>query len=160
MDRSPQLRARRLFRVASKDDRAELHAQVADEQQECDAHRPPLGGLVVDVNVGDREVGARGVGRPAELVSNINALEGPRGVPEREGNLHRRAREVARKGLLVEENSAMVLGDHVEVLRQGTISDKARTLLYADHMPRAIEVRSHRARVRSSCKSRIPEENL
>ena len=33
----------------------------------------------------------------------------------------------------------MVLGDHVEVLRQRAVSDKARTLLYADHMPWAIE---------------------
>ena len=38
------------------DDSEELHAQVADEQQQRDAHRPPLGALVVDVDVGDREV--------------------------------------------------------------------------------------------------------
>ena len=57
------------------------------------------------------------------------------------------------------ENSEMVLGDHVEVLRQGTVSDKARTLLNADHMPRAIEVRSQQARIRTSCKSRIPRDD-
>ena len=54
----------------------------------------------------------------------------------------------------------MVLGDHVEVSRQGTVSDKARTLLNADHMPRDIEVRSQHARVRPSCRARIPGEDL
>ena len=48
------------------------------------------------------------------------------------------------KGVLVEENSARVLGDHVEDLRQGTVGDKACTLLYADHMPRAIKVSSQK----------------
>ena len=38
-----------LIEVAGEDDRAELHAQVADEQQECHAHGPPLGALIVDV---------------------------------------------------------------------------------------------------------------
>ena len=55
-----------LIKVAAKDDSAQLHAQVADEQQKRDANRPPLGALVVDVDVGDREVGARRVRRPAE----------------------------------------------------------------------------------------------
>ena len=34
-----------------------------------DANRPPLSALVVDVNIGDGEVGARRVRRPAELRS-------------------------------------------------------------------------------------------
>ena len=54
----------------------------------------------------------------------------------------------------------MVLGDHVEDLRQGTVVDKACTLLYADHMPRAIKVRSQKARIRTSCRSRVPGEDL
>ena len=109
-----------LVDVASKNDSAQLHAKVADEQQKRDENRPPLGALDVDVNVGDREVGARRVRCPAELDSNNHALDGPRPVPERARDLDRRAREVARKGILVEEHSAMVLGDHVEVLHQGT----------------------------------------
>ena len=63
----------------------------------------------------------------------------PRRVPERARDLDRSAREVARESIHVEEHSAVVLGDHVEVL-QGTVGDKARPLLYADHMPRAIMV--------------------
>ena len=44
--------------IASEDDSAKLRAQVADEQQERDPNRPPLGALVADVDVGDCEVGA------------------------------------------------------------------------------------------------------
>ena len=94
------------------------------------------------------------------MASNNHALDGLRRVTERARDLDRRAREVARQGILVEENSATVLGDHVEVLRQGAVGDEACTLLYADHMPRAIEERRKHARVRSSCKARIPEEDL
>ena len=36
-----------------------------------------------------------------------------------------RTREVARESIVVEKHGAMVLSDHVEVLRQGTVSDKA-----------------------------------
>ena len=57
-----------------------------------------------------------------------------------QGDLDRRAREVGREDVLVEEYGAMVLGDHVEVLRQGTVSDKACTFLHADNLPRAVEV--------------------
>ena len=42
--------------VAGKHNHTELEAQAADEQQKRDAHRPPLGALVVDVNVGDCEI--------------------------------------------------------------------------------------------------------
>ena len=51
-----------LVEVAGEDGSAKLRAQVADEQQERDANRPPLGTLVVDVNIGDGEIGARLVG--------------------------------------------------------------------------------------------------
>ena len=67
-----------LVEIASQDS-ADLHAQVADEQQERDANGPPLGALVVDMNVGDCEIGARLVGRPAEVAGH-HALDGPRGV--------------------------------------------------------------------------------
>ena len=50
---------------------------------------------------------------------------------------------------LFEEHGAMVLGDHMEVLRQGTVGDEARPLLYADHMPRAIKVRSQKTRIKN-----------
>ena len=139
-----------LIEVAGEDDRAELHAQVADEQQECHAHGPPLGALIVDVNIGDGEKGARLVGRPADFDSNHHAFDVPRRVPERAGDLDRRAREVAREDVLVEEYGAMVLGDHVEVLRQGTVSDKACTFLCADNLPRAVEVACQRALVRTN----------
>ena len=89
------------------------------------------------MDTGDRERGPRLVRRPAELAGNHHALDSPRRVPERARDLDRRARVVARKGILVEEKCAMVLGDNVEVLLQGNVGDKARTLLYADHMPRA-----------------------
>ena len=149
-----------LVEIASEDDSAELHAQVAEEQQECDSHGPPLGALIVDVNIGDCEIGARLVGRPAELAGNHRVLDGPRRVPERTSYLDRRTREIARESVLVEENGAMVLGDHVEVLRQGTVGDQARPLLYVNHIPRAIEVRSQQAWIRTSCGSRVPREVL
>ena len=69
-------------------------------------------------------------------------------------------REVARESILVEEHSAMVLGDHVEVLRQGTGGDETRPLLYANRMPRAIEVRSQHARNSTTCVSRVAREDL
>ena len=49
----------------------------------------------------------------------------------------------------------MMLGDHVEVLRRGAVSDKARTLLHADHMPWNVELRSQQARMGTSCRSRF-----
>ena len=70
------------------------------------------------------------------------------------------AHEFARKSVLVVENNAMVLGGHVEVLRQGTVGDEASTLLYVDHMPRPIEVRGQQARIQTSCRSRVPGEEL
>ena len=117
-----------LVEVAGKYNRTELHAEVADEQQERDANRPPLDTLVVDVNICDCEIGARWVGRSAEYAGNHHSLDGPRRIPERERDLDRRTREVARESILVEQHGAMVLGDHVEVLGQGTVGHEARPL--------------------------------
>ena len=88
----------------------------------------------------------------------VTTIDGPRRVPERARDLDRGARDVARESILVEENSAMVQGDHVEVLRQGTVGvgDKACTFLYADHMPWTTEVRGQQARIRTSCRSSVP----
>ena len=76
--------------------------------------------FVVDMDIRDGEVGARLVARLAELAGNHHALDNPRGILERA----RDAREVARASVFVEENGALVLGDHVEVFRQGTASEK------------------------------------
>ena len=91
----------------------------------------------MDLNVGNREVGARRVGDSAEFASDDHALHGPRGVPMCAGDLDRRALAPALKGVLVEENGTVVLSDHVEVLRQRTIGDKACPFLHTNHMPRA-----------------------
>ena len=66
-----------LAEIASEDDGAELHAQVADEQQESDADGPPLGTLVVHVNIGDCEIGTRLAGRPPELAGDHHAFNSP-----------------------------------------------------------------------------------
>ena len=57
------------------------------------------------MNVGGREIGARQGGGSATLVSDNHALDGPRGLPKRVGDLYRRARVAGLKDLLVEENS-------------------------------------------------------
>ena len=77
-----------------------------------------------DVNIGDCEVGTRLNGRPAELARDHHAFDGPRGVPQRARDLERCAREVALKGVLIEENSAMELGGNVKVLRQRVVVDE------------------------------------
>ena len=56
----------------------------------------------------------------------------------------RRERVLALKGVPVEENRAVVLGDHVEILRQRTISDNTCSFLHANDVPRAVEVTSQR----------------
>ena len=48
-----------------------------------------------------------------------------RRVPGRARDVPGHAREVASESTLVEEHGAMVLGDHVEVLHQRTLGDKA-----------------------------------
>ena len=71
-------RSKGLVEIAGEDDSAEFHAQVAHEQQDCDAHGPPLGALIVDVNIPNCERRARLVGRPAEPAGNHHSLDGPR----------------------------------------------------------------------------------
>ena len=109
------------------------------------------------MDVGDGDVRARRVGRSAQLAIDHHALDGPRRVPERARDQDRRAGALAREGMLVvEEHSAMVLENHVEVLGQGSVSDKACTFSYADHMPRTMKMRNQQARVRTSCRPRVP----
>ena len=67
-----------IIQVAGEDDSEELHAQVADEQQQRDANRPPLGTLVVDVDVGDREVEHDG----SDALQNLPATIMPSTVHE------------------------------------------------------------------------------
>ena len=51
-----------LVEVAGTHDCTELRAQVADQEMQGSTDGPPLGALVVDVDVGDREIRARRVG--------------------------------------------------------------------------------------------------
>ena len=61
---------------------AELEGQGTDQQEHRNAEGPPLGTLVVDVNVGNHEVGARRVRSSAELAADNHARDGPCSVPE------------------------------------------------------------------------------
>ena len=54
----------------------------------------------------------------------------------------------------------MVLSDLVEVLRRGTVSDKACTFLYTDDVPRAVKVACQHGLVRSPQRARVPREDL
>ena len=85
-----------------------LRQQVADQEEQGNTDGSPLDALVVDVDVGHREAGARRVRVPAELAGNNHAVDGPREIPEREGDLDLRARGLALKGVLVEAYSAPV----------------------------------------------------
>ena len=124
-----------LVEVASKHHRTEFEAPVKLRSSNANAHGPPLGALVVNVDIGNREAGARQVRGSAELASNNHALDGPRGVPEHAGDWKRRPRVVALKGVLVEEYRVVVLRDHVEVLCQRLVGDKTCPFLHADHGP-------------------------
>ena len=70
---------------------------------------------------------------PCGFAGNNHALDSPCRVLERTGDMDKRAREVARESILVEEYGAAALGNHVKVLRQGTVSDKARLLVRKSH---------------------------
>ena len=52
----------------------------------------------------------------------------------------RRARALALKGVLVEEQRRVVLGDHVERLRQKLVGDKTCPFLHSGQVPRGFEV--------------------
>ena len=140
-------------------DSTKLQAQIADEQQQRNADGPPLGALVVDVDVSDREVGARRVGRPAEPASNHHVLKGLRGIPARAWDVDRRAREVARKSIIVEENGTEVGGD-LDVLRKRTASDGACTFLNTDYVPWSVKVSCQGTRILATCRTRVPGEDL
>ena len=123
-----------LVEVTGEHDRAELRAQIADEQNQRNEDGPPLGTLIVDVDVGDCEVGAQRVG-PCETCRSPPCPQLPTRKPERVRDLDRRACKVARKSILVEENGAMVLGGEVKVLRKETVGDKASTSLNTNNVP-------------------------
>ena len=149
-----------LVEIVGGDDSAELHAQVADEQQECDARRPPLGATRSYCGCW-RPWSRSTTGRaPCEIAGGHHALNGPRGIPERAKDPDRRAREVARKSILVEESGATVLGGDVEVLRKGTIGDEACTFLNTNNVPQSVEVIRHGTRIRATRRSRVPGEDL
>ena len=66
-----------LVEDSSEYHRTELEAQVPDEQQQSDAHRPSLSALVVDVDVRDGTVRARLVGCPAKFAGNRHTFKKP-----------------------------------------------------------------------------------
>ena len=114
--------------VTGEHHRAEFETQVADEEQQRNAHRQPRGALVVDVKVGDREVRARLVGSSAKLAGNNHALDSTGSIPELARDEERHPRVVELE-VLVEETCAVVLGDHVENCRAGTCRYKSWSLL-------------------------------
>ena len=81
------------------------------------------------------------VGCLAKFSSDHHAFNSPCLVTQRTWNLKWCTGDVVLVGIRVEEHGAMMLDDHVEVLLQGTVGDKARHLLYANHMPWDVEVR-------------------
>ena len=80
--------------------------------------------------------------------------------PKRTWDHKRRTRDVARKGVLLEEYHATVLGGHVDVLRQGTVGEEAGAFLHADNVPWAVEVACQRVRVRPPRWAWVPGEDL
>ena len=150
----------RLVEINGEHHRAELETQVSDQEEQGNTDGPPLGGLFVDVNISDGEIGARLVGRPSEHARDHHALDGPRTTPDRARDVDRRTREVARESVLDEEDSANVLGSHVEVLSQRTVSDKASSILCADDVPPGVRVACQRVRIRFPRWATIPREVL
>ena len=82
-----------LGEIASEDDSADLHEKEADKQRECNTSRPPLGALVVDV-IGDCAIGARLVGRYAELASHAS-LQQPMLSNKREHGTRKSVQEMS-----------------------------------------------------------------
>ena len=66
-----------LVEVSSEHHRTELDAQVSDEQQKRDAHRPSFSAFVVDVDVRDSKVRARLIGCPAKFAGNRHTFNSP-----------------------------------------------------------------------------------
>ena len=101
-----------------------------------------------------------GSGGPRNLPVTTILSTAQRGIPERARDPDRRAREVERKSIFVEENGAMVLGGDVDVLRKGTAGDEACTFLSTDYVPWPVEVICQGTRIRATCRSRVPGEDL
>ena len=107
-----------------------LQAQIADEQQQRNAELPPLGALVVNVVVGDREVEADG----SCALRNLPVTTTPSSKVHEEYlrehgtwiDVHVKSRA---KSIFVEENGAVVRDGDVDVLRKGTAGDEACTFL-------------------------------
>ena len=139
-----------LFKVTGEHHHAESETQVADEEQQRNAHRQLRGALVVDVNVGDREVRARLVGSSAELAGDNHVLDSTGSIPELARDEERHPRVVGLEGVLVEETCAVLLGDYVEIVLQALVGAKTGAFLHADHMSRAIDMTDQQTRVRTS----------
>ena len=148
-----------LAEVTGEHNRTELEAQVTDEEQQRNAHRPPLDALAVDMDVGDRE-GKSTTDSSAEFASNNYALDGPRGVLELARDEERHTRVAGLEGVFVEEHSAVVLGDHVEIVLQRLVVAKTHTFLHADYMPRAIELACQQTQAQPPTGSGIPGKKL
>ena len=84
-------------------------SRARDTGRGCITDGPPLGGLVDDVNVGDREERARPVGSSAELASSNHALDSPRRIFELAIDKERDTRVAGREDVLVEDHNAVVL---------------------------------------------------
>ena len=100
------------------------------------------------------------VGCLAKFSSDHHAFNSPCLVTQRTWNLKWCTGDVVLVGIRDEEHGTVVLDDHVEVLLQGTVGDKARPLLFANHMPWAVEVRCKQTPIRTTCWSCVPRQDL
>ena len=89
-----------------------------------------LAGLVVDVKVGDSAAEHDGSGALQNLLVTTVPSKAREEYLSEQGTWNGVHEKSACKGIPVQENSAVVLGDHVQVLRQGTVGDEATPLLY------------------------------
>ena len=72
----------------------------------------------------------------------------------------RHTRKAGREDVLVEDHSAVVLGDNAEIVLQRLVVTKARIFLHADNMPRAIEMAWQQIWVQTTKRSGIPGKKL
>ena len=85
--------------IADEDNSAELEAQVPNQEEQGNTNGPPLGALVVHVNIGDCEIGAQLVGRSAERASDHHASNSNCRITKRTWDQKRHTRDVAREGV-------------------------------------------------------------
>ena len=97
---------------------------------------------------------------PCEIFQWPPCLQQPMLVTQRTWNLKWCTGDVVLVRIRVEEHGTVVLDDHVEVLTQGTVGDEARQLLFANHMPWAVEVRCKQTPIRTTCWSCVPRQDL